>query len=399
MEKNTVLAIILTTIIITAGMLITRTVNEKNAPPITERDDALAESAESVGNQETSSSEMGISTPMEGMPSSKLPDQNFEKKEIVEETNLYRITFSTAGGIAMDIDLITEFDDGKPISMVLDNDKGVGTFNMAFGGTAAPYITDVFDHQRIQRGKQIIHNFSRRFQREGRIFSVTKSYRIIPDEYLIELLVTLETLDGKAVPLQETEEAAYTLTYGPQIGPTFEKLDGRYEVRDFVSWGPDSRSGKIKRKTHKNRSKLVEINDTVTWAGVIGKYFAVIVNPGSGSAAITWDGRPVESQEQPARLQISRPARRQSLIEDTYRFYIGPLNKKFLSRYDRTEDNAFGVSGMSFQNAPRTSSWLGWLESILRFLLEAFYKLVPNYGRRNHTAHDTGEDYSLSVYP
>ncbi len=370
MDKNTVLAIILTTMIITAGMFITNSINEKNAPPV---DEILPESVEQVVEETEPIREV------ESL-SRSVPDQDFEKKSITEETNLFSITFSTVGGIATDIDLITEYDDNKPISMILDGNTDVGTFNLAFGGPDAPYITEVFDHKRIQRGKQIIHEFTRQFQNDGRTFTLVKSYRMIPDEYLIELIITLKTPDGRAVPLLDTDQAAYTLTYGPQIGPEFEKLDGRYEVRDFVSWGPDPRSGKIKRKTHKNRNKLVEISDTVTWAGVIGKYFAVIINPGSGGSTITWDGRPVDGHDQPSRIQISKPARRQSIIEDTFRIYLGPLRKESLSRYQKAEDNAFGLSGMDFQFAPRTSSWLGWLESILRFLLEIFYKLVPNYG-------------------
>jgi len=118
----------------------------------------------------------------------------------------------------------------------------------------------------------------------------------------------------------------------------------------------------------------------VNWAAVVGKYFAVIVDPGSGSSTITWNGNPVEGQDQPSLLQISKPARRQSVIEDTYKFYIGPLDRKNLSRYDRAEDNAFGISGMSLGKAPKTSAVLFWLEAILRWLLEFFYNLVPNYG-------------------
>ena len=57
----------------------------------------------------------------------------------------------------------------------------------------------------------------------------------------------MESLDGKALPQIGSGKMAYTLTSGPQIGPEFKKLDGRNEVRDFVSWGPDPRNGKMKR--------------------------------------------------------------------------------------------------------------------------------------------------------
>ena len=198
---------------------------------------------------------------------------------------------------------------------------------------------------------------------------------------MIELIVSLQTPDGRAVPLLDADEAAYTLTYGPQIGPLFKKIDGRYEIRDNVSWGPDPKRGKLKRAVHKGgREKFARIDHTVNWAGILGKYFGVIADPGSGSSVISWDNRPADGQEEASRLQISRPARRQSIIEDTYRFYIGPLSKPELIRYDSAEGNAFGISGMGLGNAPRTRALLGWLESILRFLLEQFHRLIANWG-------------------
>jgi len=364
MEKNTILAIVLSSVIIIGGMTLIQ-MNAPDTPP------------EPVVRTETVSS---VDTAGGTGVLPELAEQDFPVETFVEETDLFRITFSTAGAVVKNIELLKESDEGKPISMVLDGGSGVGTFNLAFGNHDAPFITSTFSHKKIHQGKEIIHEFSRDFIKDGQVFTVTKSYRIIPGEYVIELIVTMETPNGKAVPLLNGNEQAYTLTYGPQIGPNFEKIDGRYEIRDNVTWGPDPKSGKLKRITHKDKSKLVQTGDTVNWAAVVGKYFAVIVDPGSGSSTITWNGNPVEGQDQPSLLQISRPARRQSVIEDTYKYYIGPLDRGNLSRYDRAEDNAFGISGMSLEKAPKTSAILFWLEAILRWLLEFFYNLVPNYG-------------------
>ncbi len=380
MDKNTVIAVVLCTVIVSIGMLLTQVVNEKYAPPqvVTPPQVAVEEEIDSIPEAKISRQDEPASIPE--ISPKDFKKQEYEKKTIVEETDVFKIVFNTEGGIASDIYLVKEFDKGEPVSMVLDGDKNIGTFNMSFGGPQDPYIKEVFDHRRIKQRNLIIHEFSRDFQNNGRSFSLIKRYHLVPDEYLVELVITLKTSDGKAVPLLNSEKDAYTLTYGPQIGPKFKKLDGRYEIREFVSWGPDPRSGKIKRRAHKNRNKVVSISNAVTWAGVVGKYFAIIATPGSGNSTITWDGRPVEGQIEPSLLQISRPARRQSVIEDTYRFYIGPLEKGNLRRYDSAEDNAFGLSGVGFENAPRTSALLGWLESLLRILLEFFFKLIPNYG-------------------
>lgn len=388
MEKNTVIAIILSAVIITAGMFATQMINEKYAP---ETPPAPVETADQPGavqtDVETDTAQpetLDSGEPVTGTLAEEVDrvgDQEYPVENITVETDLYRIVFSTAGGVVLDLDLLQETDEGHPISMVLDGEANTGTFNMAFGGTDSPYITDPFSHRVINRsGNEVIHEFSRDFMVNDQVFTLTKSYRILEGEYMIELLVTLETPDGKAVPLLNGDEPAYTLTYGPQIGPTFEKLDGRYEIRDNVTWGPDAKSGKLKRVVHRDKSKFVQTGDVVNWAGVVGKYFAVVMDPGSGNGTISWDGRPVAGQDQPSRLQISRPARRQSVIEDTYRFYLGPLDRSSLSRYDNADENGFGISGMGLQNAPKTSSLLGWLQSILRFLLEMFYNFIPNYG-------------------
>ncbi|OQX30021.1 MAG: hypothetical protein B0D92_00670, partial [Spirochaeta sp. LUC14_002_19_P3] len=185
MDKKTILAIILTSVIITAGMLLTQYVNERNAPPPTASSYSVPEEVTETPAAEPEAS-IQVEETVPDPAVSELPEQNFEKKHIEEETNLFRIVFSSIGGVVLDIDLLTEFDKSEPISMVLDGDTDSGTFNLAFGGSDAPYIRDVFEHQRIQRGKQIIHNFSRKYHKEGRNFTLTKSYRIIPDEYLIE---------------------------------------------------------------------------------------------------------------------------------------------------------------------------------------------------------------------
>ncbi len=378
MEKNTILAIVLSSVIIIGGM----TLMQMNAPDVPAERVVQTEAVEAapVDKTETAPSEVPVESTADSKAAPELIEQDYPVETIVEETDLFRITFSTAGAVVKDIELLQELDEGKPISMVLDGGSGVGTFNLSFGNHDTPFINDVFSHKKIHQGRELIHNFSRDYVKDGQNFTLTKSYRIIPGEYVIELIVTMETPDGKAVPLLDGNNHAYTLTYGPQIGPTFEKIDGRYEIRDNVTWGPDSKSGKLKRVTHKNKRKFVQIGDTVNWAAVVGKYFAVIVDPGSGSSTITWDGNPVEGQDQASLLQISKPARRQSVIEDTYKFYIGPLGRENLSRYDNAADNAFGISGMSLQKAPKTSAVLFWLEAILRWLLEFFYKLVPNYG-------------------
>ncbi|MFW5801305.1 MAG: membrane protein insertase YidC, partial [Spirochaeta sp.] len=50
-----------------------------------------------------------------------------------------------------------------------------------------------------------------------------------------------------------------------------------------------------------------------------------------------------------------------------------------LGRYDNAGDNDLGVSGLQLEEV-MDSRLLGWFEGILKALLEAIYRVVPNYG-------------------
>jgi YidC/Oxa1 family membrane protein insertase len=48
--------------------------------------------------------------------------------------------------------------------------------------------------------------------------------------------------------------------------------------------------------------------------------------------------------------------------------------------YNDASQNGFGLSDLHLEKALDSSSWLGWLEAILKWLLQFFYSLIPNYG-------------------
>jgi YidC/Oxa1 family membrane protein insertase len=79
-------------------------------------------------------------------------------------------------------------------------------------------------------------------------------------------------------------------------------------------------------------------------------------------------------------LAISRPAIKLSKQTDAYYFFFGPKTNAELAKYDYADRNAFKRNGLKLEEAMDNSNILGWLESILKFCLNMFYKLIPNYG-------------------
>ncbi|MBL7007088.1 MAG: membrane protein insertase YidC, partial [Spirochaetia bacterium] len=69
-----------------------------------------------------------------------------------------------------------------------------------------------------------------------------------------------------------------------------------------------------------------------------------------------------------------------SMNTDIFRFYIGPQQKQHLSLYNNADTNGFGLKDLQLEKAMDSSSWFGWLENILKWLLAVFYRIIPNYG-------------------
>jgi len=59
-------------------------------------------------------------------------------------------------------------------------------------------------------------------------------------------------------------------------------------------------------------------------------------------------------------------------ITDTYYYYFGPKTSAELGKYEYADKNGFGLSNLKLEDAMEGSGILGWLESILKFLLNIF---------------------------
>jgi YidC/Oxa1 family membrane protein insertase len=167
---------------------------------------------------------------------------------------------------------------------------------------------------------------------------------------------------------------AYTLAFGPQIGPRFEKLDNRYEYRNYFSFTNG------KRKAEKvNDSNPNIISSRPTWAAISGKYFAFIALPYLAQYDLTFSTKAEEGLPAASRLYSFRPALSTPKVEDTYRFYLGPKNQDELAIYN-TGVNGFGLQDTQLIEVANSRGILAPLEKLLKWLLLIFYKLIPNYG-------------------
>ena len=81
-----------------------------------------------------------------------------------------------------------------------------------------------------------------------------------------------------------------------------------------------------------------------------------------------------------AQAMLERRAFTGSDIHDTYYMYFGPRNEKDLKRYNVPENNGWNIGGYRLTQCLNTYSWLTWLETALKWVMELIHKLIPNWG-------------------
>ncbi len=160
--------------------------------------------------------------------------------------------------------------------------------------------------------------------------------------------------------------------FGPQIGPAFEKLDQRYEYRRYLTF-PESKQ----KEERVNGVKTIDYD--TKWAAIAGKYFTVIALPDNIPVTYTFSTQDEPGLPAASRLFMTRAALSGSKTIDTYRFYIGPKNQKDLAIYDNA-DNYFKLRDTRINAVASTSGFWAPLENVLKWILQLFHRVVPNWG-------------------
>jgi YidC/Oxa1 family membrane protein insertase len=394
MEKRTLLAILLSMVVM-VGFLWLQSVLYPPPEPgpsgqayqNTTGSSQVVESAPAVSPRE--SVEEPADTQLSSVPEAAAPigldtsTEEIREETVVVETDLLKVTLSNSGGDIVSFKLKNHLDRGEPVEMIFAgnsarNSAGVSgsqAFSIAFGNmddVIAKRVMPINSNFRVRRISNLVVEFSRDFRvASGGNFTLTKRYEFKPGEYMFELAVGLN--GGASTASFDFQGAAYTLFFAPQIGPGFEKLDQRYEYRRYMTY-------KAKLKTEKvtEREPLI-IENQPAWAAITGKYFALIALPYANQYTLAFSALPESGLPNASRLYITRPAFSSSRLEDKYHFYMGPKNQETLSTYNRG-DNGFKLLDTDLFEIANTKGFLAPLEKVLKWLLQIFYKIIPNYG-------------------
>jgi YidC/Oxa1 family membrane protein insertase len=259
--------------------------------------------------------------------------------------------------------------------MILRGREDQAAFRLHFGGPDAEADTTLY-HYRETTDPNVVE-FYRDFYVVGNRdepFRVIKRYVFQPGEYLFEVEVVIENSVNRFIPLN-FNGTAYTLEFGPQIGPEFEELDRRTEYRRYFTF-----EGGNRNNIRMGRGDREIIEEEIDWAAVIGKYFTVIgvLDAAQYTTMLSAEAEP--GVPDASKIFFSRSTIESARNADTFRFYLGPKVARVLERYNDADDNVWGIQGLELQEAVDTRFLLGWLENILKGILNFIYRFVPNYG-------------------
>jgi YidC/Oxa1 family membrane protein insertase len=375
MDRKTIIAVVLAVVVIIGGMLLQNVlVPKKPAEPLPpEKPPAVAERP----TAERAPALQGGPSPAQEQPQrpeSSAPEAALSEETFVLENDLMRVRFTNQGGEITSIQLRDYKNrDGSPVEMVISKDTGLNPFSLRFGDHNAEPVKALFHVERAVSA--ISATFTQTFNtRSGVPFTLRKTYLLQPKDYLIELRVSIENSVNE-YPDLNFNGTAYTLGFGPQIGPAFEKLDRQNEYRAYMYYV----DGK-KRDVRIPKEGVQVLKSRVTWAAIAGKYFEVIAVPDATQYTLTYDTRPISDLRDRSSMYFSRPEIKSSKNTDVFRFYVGPKKREILARYNNSDKNAFKLADMHFEETIPSSPLIGWLANILKFFLELFYKIIPNYG-------------------
>ena len=329
-----------------------------------------------VGENKSVSDTRPENAEFNNVPVLPIGEDTANAKEFSVKTDVYDIVFSPVGGTVSHIFVKPN----EKSQEVIDLIHGNGTekaFDLKFGNYRGNDIISVFDYTVEQKENETSVIFTRDFTDKNNVpFTLNKKYRIFDGEFMIELTVEILSQETK-IPFLSNEQPSYTLEFLPQIGPAFvetskKNKSGSANYRDFIIYKDE----KLRKYSDYER---VLITTRVDWVGIESRYFVAIgVEPKLTTHRIVMD-KYSDNGYVFNEIFFERKPFNEIEITDTYRFYVGPRVKHFLSIYNSENDNAFGYSGMSLDKA---GAGRGIISVALKGVMNFFHNVlhIHNWG-------------------
>lgn len=387
MDKNTLYAVILSVVVITVGFMVQNMLYPpeplpQQAQEQTEGTTQPGGTAEAEGRQAPGTDEASRTEPS-AEPARELaagavaavPEDGISAQTRTYGNDIIDVTFSPRGASVTSFRLLEHLSDGDPVEMIFRGREDQAAFRLHFGGPDSEADTAIYHYRETTDPNTV--EFYRDFYvvgNEAEPFRIIKRYNFQPGEYLFEVEVEIENSVNAYIPLN-FDGTAYTLEFGPQIGPEFQELDRRTEYRRYYTYADGDRN-----TVRMGRGDRETIAEQISWASIVGKYFNVVGVLDAAQYTTVMSAVPEPGLDDASKMFFSRATIQSSRNADTFRFFIGPKVARVLERYNDVDDNAWGVRGLELQESMDTRFLLGWLENLLKAILNFIVRFVPNFG-------------------
>lgn len=290
--------------------------------------------------------------------------------------NLIDAVFTNKGGELVSYKLKKHLTNGEPVQMLLKGSDGSNAFAHSWGDLSVKPEKELMNV--FQLNDSTIE-FSRTYyikNASGLLvpYVFKKQFSFKPNEYVFELKILVENSVNEFVNLN-TNGFAYTLQFGPQIGPEFQSFGQYAEYRKYYY-----RSNNQKKDAKVAAKNITSVADRVSWSSIIGKYFTFIAIPDATDYKIAYSTVPVSGLVESSTMYLQRPFIKSAKSTDVYYFYLGPKTVDSLAKYNSKSDNSYGFSDLKLDENIDFDIWLGWLESILKLVLQVFQSVINNWG-------------------
>lgn len=364
MNKNTIIAIVLSTIVVLASLILQPMLFPNTANNVAESENVTEET--SAVKVEEDKKDLSLIVEDES-------DKNVEEQFFEITTKNAQIVLTNRGGDMISYKLLNHIDvDTKDGIQMVDNvSKTNRACAVAFGDVNSPINNEIFN---VTHKDENVYFFTKSIsikKEDGSVSKIIlgKRYTFDPESYVFKLDILIHGDD--------IENLVYTLRTSPQIGPHFDPKLNRYENRQFISFNGE----KAKRQVI-SAKQFKSYNKDYLWNGIGGKYFVNLVVPLNPekmdnsyySTLINEENNYSNAQVICVRKPFSED------VEDSYYMYYGPREEKALKIFNVAENNSWKLSGLRLNECLNSNGWLGWLETILKWFMEVINKFVHNWG-------------------
>jgi len=297
-----------------------------------------------------------------------LPAEDAVAATLLLETEHYSLQFSTDGASLTSIRLKGYLDkDGQPVELVQYDEGDVRPFEVHFDR-----LRNVQQGDRITYYVEEITPTTIRFWRDfedtkGNVFRFSKTYVFQDDEFMFDLQLRVEPLSGEEELYLNWDNVAYTLAWGPVLGP-ISVVRNRYNITT-QGYYENGKFNKLFRgaggcSLRRSESKYTEISKFVNWVGVTNRYFFIGIVPERKNYIFAFDQRAQGKYS----LGVSGTYHRGRGFEDTFHIYAGPKERKLLRSYGYRFDTV--MSGRILRP----------LVIFLEWMIKGFYGFTNSYG-------------------